>query len=124
MPAPQAEGPRHNPLQLLTEPPTHPNRLAQNTSGTGILARVFLRSYTFKYVHSCVALLADTASLFEEPVINGQIGGQGRASGSAIDFLICAVAMERGWQIFTSDDDFRLYGEAVPLPLYTSRASL
>jgi predicted nucleic acid-binding protein len=30
-------------------------------------------------------------------------------AGSAIDFLICAVAVRRGWQVFTTDRDFLRY---------------
>ncbi len=38
--------------------------------------------------------------------------------GSAIDFLICAVAVRRDWQIFTTDRDFERYGKYLPLRLY------
>jgi predicted nucleic acid-binding protein len=40
-------------------------------------------------------------------------------SGSSIDFLICAAALERRWQIFSSDIDFRNYARAVKLTLYS-----
>ena len=43
-------------------------------------------------------------------------------SGSSIDFLICAAALERKWQIFSSDIDFRNYARAVKLPLYSPAA--
>lgn len=39
-------------------------------------------------------------------------------AGSAIDFLICAVAQRRQWQIFTVDRDFERYARALPLELY------
>jgi predicted nucleic acid-binding protein len=39
-------------------------------------------------------------------------------SGSAIDFLICAVAIDRGWQLFTSDADFARYAAVLPLELF------
>jgi len=42
--------------------------------------------------------------------------------GSAVDFLICAVAMRRNWQILTSDRDFLGYAQRVPIRLYTLRA--
>lgn len=42
-------------------------------------------------------------------------------AGSAIDFLICAVAMERGWEIFTTDRDFYRYARAAPVRLYQPR---
>ncbi len=39
-------------------------------------------------------------------------------AGSAIDFLICAAALRRGWQVFTTDHDFLRYGTVFPLRLY------
>jgi predicted nucleic acid-binding protein len=43
--------------------------------------------------------------------------GRGIA-GSAIDFLICAVAQRRDWHIFTTDRDFDRYGRVLKLKLY------
>ena len=40
-------------------------------------------------------------------------------AGSAIDFLICAVAHRRRWQIFSTDRDFERYGKALGLKLYS-----
>ncbi len=39
-------------------------------------------------------------------------------AGSAIDFLICAVAQLRNWEVFTTDRDFARYSKALPLRLY------
>ena len=39
-------------------------------------------------------------------------------AGSAIDFLICAVAQRRGWQIFTTDRDFEAYRKVLAVGLY------
>ncbi len=39
-------------------------------------------------------------------------------TGSAIDFLICAVAQRREWDIFTTDRDFERYGRVLGLRLY------
>jgi predicted nucleic acid-binding protein len=39
-------------------------------------------------------------------------------AGSAIDFLICAVAHRRKWQIFTVDRDFERYAKVLGLRLY------
>ena len=39
-------------------------------------------------------------------------------AGSAIDFLICAVAQRRDWSIFTTDRDFERYGRVLALKLY------
>jgi predicted nucleic acid-binding protein len=42
-------------------------------------------------------------------------------AGSAVNFLICAVATDRNWPIFTSDEDFKEYGRAFPIGLFTPR---
>jgi hypothetical protein len=45
--------------------------------------------------------------------------GRGIA-GSAIDFLICAVAQRRDWHIFTTNRDFERYGRVLALKLYSA----
>ncbi len=42
-------------------------------------------------------------------------------AGSATDFLITAVAVRRGWPVFTTDADFRLYSKVLPVRLYQPR---
>lgn len=37
--------------------------------------------------------------------------------GSAVDFLLCAVAIRRNWEIFTTDDDFQHYARVLPVRL-------
>jgi predicted nucleic acid-binding protein len=39
-------------------------------------------------------------------------------AGSAIDFLICSVAVRREWAIFTTDQDFERYAKVLGLKLY------
>lgn len=39
-------------------------------------------------------------------------------TGSAIDFLLCAVAELRHWQIFTTDKDFEHYRRVLGLKMY------
>jgi len=39
-------------------------------------------------------------------------------AGSPTDFLICAVALRRDWQIFTVDRDFAFYSRIVRVKLY------
>jgi predicted nucleic acid-binding protein len=39
-------------------------------------------------------------------------------AGSPVDFLICAAASRREWQIFTTDQDFSRYAHVVPVNLY------
>jgi len=67
---------------------------------------------------------------FAEPIIEvqdyeqaAQMHNQCRArgiTGSAIDFLICAVAHRRDWQVFTTDRDFERYGRVLPVKLYAA----
>jgi predicted nucleic acid-binding protein len=59
----------------------------------------------------------DAADYEEAARMNYQCRSQGIA-GSAIDFLICAVAHRRKWQIFTTDRDFSHYAKVLPLRLY------
>lgn len=42
-------------------------------------------------------------------------------AGSAVDFLICAAALRRKWQIFTPDEDFRRYASHITFSLYQPR---
>lgn len=42
-------------------------------------------------------------------------------SGSAVDFLICAVALCRNWPVFTMDKDFARYARHLPLRLHSPR---
>lgn len=46
----------------------------------------------------------------------------GGVAGSGTDFLICATAIARGWQIFTRDDDFQRYARVIPLKLFATGA--
>ena len=48
-------------------------------------------------------------------------GNQCRTRGVAVsvaDILLCAVAMNRGWAIFTTDPDFPTYAKVLPLKLH------
>lgn len=40
-------------------------------------------------------------------------------AGSAIDFLLCAVAHGRGWQILTTDSDFTHFQKVMPIRLFS-----
>lgn len=39
--------------------------------------------------------------------------------GSNTDFLICAVAVNNKWQIFTIDQDFQNFSTVLPIQLFT-----
>ena len=53
--------------------------------------------------------------------LSNQCRSQGIA-GSAVDLLICAVAIRRHWPIFTTDKDFTRYARVVLLKLYQAKA--
>jgi predicted nucleic acid-binding protein len=59
----------------------------------------------------------ELADYEEAAHINNQCRSQGIA-GSAVDFLICAAAFRRDWQIFTTDQDFARYASVIPLKLH------
>jgi predicted nucleic acid-binding protein len=45
-----------------------------------------------------------------------------RAKGvsvTAVDILLCAVAMQRNWAVFASDPDFQHYAKVLPVRLYS-----
>ena len=43
---------------------------------------------------------------------------RGGIAGSSVDFLMCAVAIRRGWQIFSTDGDFAHYAGLLPVQLF------
>ena len=65
---------------------------------------------------------------FEEPPLEiadyetaAEMSNQCRASGiqgSPIDFLLCAVAQRRNWEIFTTDQDFVHFSRILPIKLH------
>jgi predicted nucleic acid-binding protein len=59
----------------------------------------------------------DIADHEEAARLHNQCRTRGIA-GSAIDFLICAIALHRNWQIFTTDRDFARYAGVLGLNLY------
>lgn len=59
----------------------------------------------------------DPADYEEAAHIHNRCRSRG-ISGSSIDFLICAAASRREWQIFTTDQDFPRYAHWAPLNLY------
>lgn len=51
-------------------------------------------------------------------------GNDCRARGVAVsvsDMLICALAVRRGWPVFTADPDFDSYAKILPLKLHSPR---
>ena len=72
--------------------------------------------------------LRDYLRAFDEPALEmgdyeeaAEMHNRCRArgiAGSTIDFLICAVASRRKWQVFTTDQDFERYARVLGLKLY------
>jgi predicted nucleic acid-binding protein len=51
-------------------------------------------------------------------------GNQCRGEGivvSIVDVLLCAVAVKRGWAIFTTDPDFTNYAKILPISIHAPR---
>jgi len=62
----------------------------------------------------------ETSDYEEAALMHNQCRRRGIA-GSAIDFLICAVAFQRKWQIFTTDRDFERYRNVLGTKLYAAK---
>jgi predicted nucleic acid-binding protein len=41
-------------------------------------------------------------------------------AGTPVDMLICAVAVRRGWEVFTTDRDFSHYKKVLPIQLFSN----
>ena len=75
--------------------------------------------------------LRDLLSAFEDPQLDGSDYEEAArfhnlcrargVAGSAFDFLICAVAHRRDWQIFTTDLDFGRYARIVGVKLFAAK---
>jgi predicted nucleic acid-binding protein len=75
----------------------------------------------FERIKKYLRSFPDEPSLTEDYEDAARLSNQCRSrgiTGSVTDFLICAVALGRGWQIFTGDDDFQRYARVLPLKLY------
>ena len=60
----------------------------------------------------------------EDFVLAAQYFNQCRSKGiqgSNTDFLICAIAVNNNWQIYSSDQDFRYFQKIIPIQLYKYR---
>ncbi len=65
-------------------------------------------------------LVLDAGDYEEAAHLSNQCRARG-ITGSPIDFLVCAVAQSRHWEIFTTDRDFERYGKAIPVRLFGLR---
>ena len=69
------------------------------------------------YLRAFEQVTLDVNDYEEAASLNNQCRARG-ISASAIDALICATALRRNWQIFTTDRDFSRYATVLPLKLY------
>lgn len=58
---------------------------------------------------------------YEEAAHSGNLCRAAGVAGSAVDFLICAVALRRDWPVFTVDADFPRYARHLALRLHGPR---
>ena len=78
----------------------------------------------FRSVRDHVRAFEDSLLTTEDYEEAAQISNQCRAagiSGSPVDFLICATALRRRWQIFTLDKDFQEYARYLGIVLFVPR---
>ena len=69
------------------------------------------------YLHAFVNPDIDVEDYEEGAAFNNLCRAKG-ITGSATDFLLCAISMRRGWSIFTLDLDFERYSAVIPITLY------
>jgi predicted nucleic acid-binding protein len=86
-----------------------------------------------KTAEQCEKLRLHLRSFDDEPVDRvdyeeaAKFGNQCRSKGIAVfavDLLICAVAINRGWTIFSTDPDFAAHARVLPLKLHRPRKTL
>jgi predicted nucleic acid-binding protein len=71
-----------------------------------------------EYLRAFDDLQLEAADYEEAARMHNRCRNRGIA-GSAIDFLLCALAHRRRWQIFSTDRDFEQYGKVLELKLYS-----
>jgi predicted nucleic acid-binding protein len=77
-----------------------------------------------------VRLREHLSSFADEPLASTDFEAAARLSnqcrtagiaGTPVDFLICAVALERSWAVFTTDRDFLSYARLLGVKLHAPR---
>ena len=56
---------------------------------------------------------------YEQAAEYANICRENGIQGSHTDFLICAIAVKNGWEIFSEDNDFQNYQKILPIKLHT-----
>jgi predicted nucleic acid-binding protein len=70
------------------------------------------------YLHYFPDIAVGTEDYEEAARASNQCRQAGIAT-SPVDVLICAVALHRGWQIFSTDRDFAHYGRVLPIRFFS-----
>lgn len=75
--------------------------------------------------------LRDYLRAFEEPMLEAADYEEAASchnrcrtrgvAGSPIDFLICAIAKRRNWQVFTTDHDFERYSKIIGVKQFAEK---
>ena len=75
----------------------------------------------FEKLRETLDAFPDVAILPGDHVKAAELGNECRARGIAtdvVDMLLCAVALRRGWEILTTDQDFERYSKLLGVRLY------
>ena len=78
----------------------------------------------FKKLKSYLRTFSDYIIHSEDYELAAQYFNQCRREGiqgSNTDFLICSIAVNNSWQIFTTDQDFQNFKNIIPIQLYSSK---
>ena len=78
----------------------------------------------FERLRSFLRAFRDTEILIEDYESAAQASNQCQAKGvtvSVVDALICAVALNHDWAIFTTDNDFKSFTSILSIKLHSPR---
>lgn len=78
----------------------------------------------FDQVQQALSAFSDIAIITEDYELAASYFNMNRSQGiqgSNTDFLICSVSVREGLSIFTTDRDFQLFQQHVPIKLHHSR---
>lgn len=81
-------------------------------------------SEQFEKLREILAAFPDEPTDSEDYERAALFGNKCRSQGVSVslpDMLICSVARSRGWSIFTTDSDFKRYGNILSIKLHAPR---
>lgn len=79
-------------------------------------------SQQFARLQKALRFFPDVRLEIEDYETAAEIGNACRVHGVAggpVNFLLCSVALRRGWAIYTSDRDFEHYAKYAPIVLFS-----